>query len=85
MRKILIIEDDVTLREELCLLLENGGYAPCVTVDFENAADEAGQDPAGSCSAGYPSAGRQRAVHSPGNPFQVGCSCDYADKPKYRC
>lgn len=41
MRKILIIEDDVTLREELCLLLENGGYAPCVTVDFENAADEA--------------------------------------------
>ena len=41
MKKILIIEDDATLREELCLLLENGGYAPCVTTDFENAADEA--------------------------------------------
>ena len=41
MKKILIIEDDATLREELRLLLENGGYAPCVTTDFENAADEA--------------------------------------------
>ncbi|HJA34643.1 MAG TPA: response regulator transcription factor, partial [Candidatus Mediterraneibacter merdigallinarum] len=30
-------------REELRLLLENGGYAPCVTTDFENAADEAAQ------------------------------------------
>ena len=40
-KKILIIEDDATLREELRLLLENGGYAPCVTTDFENAADEA--------------------------------------------
>lgn len=43
MKKILIIEDDATLREELRLLLENGGYAPCVTADFENAADEAAQ------------------------------------------
>ena len=43
MKKILIIEDDATLREELRLLLENGGYAPCVTTDFENAADEAGR------------------------------------------
>lgn len=41
MKKILIIEDDATLREELRLLLENSGYAPCVTTDFENAADEA--------------------------------------------
>ena len=41
MKKILIIEDDATLREELRLLLENGGYAPCVATDFENAADEA--------------------------------------------
>ena len=41
MKKILIIEDDATLREELRLLLENGGYAPCVTTDFENAADDA--------------------------------------------
>lgn len=43
MKKILIIEDDATLREELRLLLENGGYAPCVITDFENAADEAAQ------------------------------------------
>ena len=43
MKKILIIVDDATLREELRLLLENGGYAPCVTTDFENAADEAAQ------------------------------------------
>lgn len=43
MKKILIIEDDATLREELRLLLENGGYAPCVTTDFENAADQAAQ------------------------------------------
>ena len=41
MKKILIIEDDSTLREELRLLLENGGYAPCIATDFENAADEA--------------------------------------------
>ena len=41
MKKILIIEDDATLREELRLLLENGGYAPCITTDFEKAADEA--------------------------------------------
>lgn len=41
MKKILIIEDDATLREGLRLLLENSGYAPCVTTDFENAADEA--------------------------------------------
>ena len=41
MKKILISEDDATLREELRLLLENGGYAPCVTTEFENAADEA--------------------------------------------
>ena len=41
MKKILIIEDDATLREELRLLLENGGYAPCIATDFENAADEA--------------------------------------------
>ena len=43
MKKILIIEDDATLREELRLLLENGGYAPCIATDFENAADEAAQ------------------------------------------
>ena len=41
MKKILILEDDATVREELRRLLENGGYAPCVTTDFENAADEA--------------------------------------------
>ena len=41
MKKILIIEDDATLREELRLLLENGGYAPCIATDFESAADEA--------------------------------------------
>lgn len=41
MKKILIIEDDATLREELRLLLENGGYAPFIATDFENAADEA--------------------------------------------
>lgn len=41
MKKILIIEDDATLREKLRLLLENGGYAPCIATDFENAADEA--------------------------------------------
>ena len=41
MKKILIIEDGATLREELRLLLENGGYAPCIATDFENAADEA--------------------------------------------
>ena len=41
MKKILIIEDDATLREELRLLLENGGYAFCIATDFENAADEA--------------------------------------------
>lgn len=41
MKKILIIEDDVTLREELRVLLENGGYETCITVDFKNAAAEA--------------------------------------------
>ena len=41
MKKVLIIEDDVTLREELRVLLENGGYETCITEDFQNAAAEA--------------------------------------------
>lgn len=34
MRKILIIEDDVSIREELALLLENEGYLPVKVSDF---------------------------------------------------
>ena len=71
MKKILIIEDDATLREELRLLLENGGYAPCVTTDFENAADEAARI--------------RPDLVLPGHPFRIGCPCDYADKPQYGC
>lgn len=43
MKKILIIEDDTVLREELCLLLKNGGYDPCTISDFGNGAEEAVQ------------------------------------------
>ena len=34
MQKIMIVEDDQAIREELALLLENEGYAPIVGEDF---------------------------------------------------
>ena len=36
MKKILIIEDEVPLREELALLLNNNGYAAVILTDFED-------------------------------------------------
>ena len=34
MQKIMIVEDDPAIREELALLLENEGYTPLVITDF---------------------------------------------------
>ena len=34
MQKIMIVEDDPAIREELALLLENEGYTPLVIAEF---------------------------------------------------
>ncbi len=41
MEKILIIEDDPAIREELALLLENEGYAPLPVTDFTDVPTQA--------------------------------------------
>lgn len=41
MPKIMIIEDDPTIREELALLLENEGYTPLAITEFIDVADQA--------------------------------------------
>mgnify|MGYP000712564754 FL=1 len=38
--KILIIEDDLELREELKVLLDNNGYQGIILKDFKNALEE---------------------------------------------
>ena len=38
--KILIIEDDLELREELKILLDNNGYQGIILKDFKNALEE---------------------------------------------
>lgn len=40
MKKILIIEDDIELREELKILLDNSGYIAIILKDFKCAKDE---------------------------------------------
>ena len=40
MKKILIIEDDAVLSEELCTLLKNSGYEASRVTDFETTADQ---------------------------------------------
>ena len=42
MQKIMIVEDDQAIREELALLLENEGYAPIVGEDFSTILEQAG-------------------------------------------
>lgn len=44
MQKIMIIEDDPAVREELTLLLENEGYAPVPVKDFDNISTQAAQE-----------------------------------------
>ena len=34
MQKIMVIEDDTAIQEELALLLENEGYTPLVVTNF---------------------------------------------------
>ena len=36
MYKIMIVEDDIEIREELKILLQNNGYEVKVTTNFEN-------------------------------------------------
>lgn len=43
MQKIMIVEDDPAVREELALLLENEGYRPFSVTDFENVSAQAEQ------------------------------------------
>ena len=44
MPKIMIIEDDPTIREELALLLENEGYTPLVITEFTDVPGQAGRE-----------------------------------------
>lgn len=44
MQKIMIIEDDPAIREELVLLLENEGYRAVPVTDFNNISDQATQE-----------------------------------------
>lgn len=41
MQKIMIVEDDPAIREELSLLLKNEGYAPLPVTDFDAAMEQA--------------------------------------------
>lgn len=41
MQKIMIVEDDTVIRDELALLLENEGYHPVVVNDFADVAEQA--------------------------------------------
>lgn len=43
MQKIMIVEDDPAIREELTLLLKNEGYCPLPITDFTNVAEQAVQ------------------------------------------
>ena len=40
MKKIMIVEDDKVIAEELFHLLKNSSYDPCIIKDFKNAKDE---------------------------------------------
>lgn len=40
MKKIVIVEDEKVIREELCALLENAGYQPVAVTDFAHTASE---------------------------------------------
>lgn len=44
MYKIMIVEDDQAIREELALLLENEGYVPIVAADFATILEQAGRE-----------------------------------------
>ena len=43
MHKIMIIEDDPTIRDELSLLLDNEGYCSVAVTDFADIAEQAAQ------------------------------------------
>ena len=43
MQKIMIIEDDPAIREELALLLGNEGYTPLVITEFTDVPNQAAQ------------------------------------------
>ena len=40
MRRLLVVEDDARLRDELCVLLERNGYEATALSSFENAAEQ---------------------------------------------
>lgn len=44
MQKVMIIEDDPAIREELALLLENEGYAPVPVADFTDVPGQAARE-----------------------------------------
>ena len=44
MQKIMIIEDDPAIREELALILENEGYTPLVITEFTDVPSQAVQE-----------------------------------------
>ena len=44
MQKIMIIEDDPAIRDELALLLDNEGYEPLPVTDFDSVTDQAARE-----------------------------------------
>lgn len=44
MQKVMIIEDDQAIRDELALLLKNEGYAPIIVTDFTAIPDQAARE-----------------------------------------
>ena len=44
MQKIMIVEDDPAIREELALLLENEGYTPLAITEFTDVPGQAAQE-----------------------------------------
>lgn len=43
MQKIMIVEDDAVIRDELAFILENEGYHPVVVTDFTDVTEQAAQ------------------------------------------
>ena len=40
MKRIMIIEDETSLRDELSLLLKNAGYEPIAVTDYNNVSEQ---------------------------------------------
>ena len=78
MKKIVIVEDEKVIREELYALLENAGYGPVAVTDFVHTVPEILN------SGGHQYSKDEWRTGAAGNPPEVGNSGDYGDKPHGR-